>query len=204
MQIWPENLQTINNQKMKYKIRIFGYGSEVAFGHVDQETKDKIADAIEEGGELSDISNDEDVLGKSWFEINDIYSNFHANDEFNLEVTDESGEVIFEARAFDLQDNEEETIEYEYFEEYLERNSKEINEDFLLMNVSGEKGTFFTGEIEDESFDLEKLKIIIMGEIGTNDFYIDDMVSKVMYGGKEIESNDMSTNNKSFDSYINM
>ena len=72
------------------------------------------------------------------------------------------------------------------------------------MNVSGEKGTFLTGEIEDESFDLEKLKIIIMGEIGTNDFYIDDMVSKVMYGGKEIESNDMSTNNKSFDSYINM
>jgi hypothetical protein len=189
---------------MKYKIRIFGYGSEVAFGHVDQETKDKITDAIEEGRELSNISNDEDVLGKSWFEINDIYSNFHANDEFNLEVTDESGEVIFEARAFDLQDNEEETIEYEYFEEYLERNSKEINEDFLLMNVSGEKGTFFTGDIEDESFDLEKLKIIIMGEIGTNDFYIDDMVSKVMYGGKEIESNDMSTNNKSFDSYINM
>ena len=72
------------------------------------------------------------------------------------------------------------------------------------MNVSNEKGTFFTAEIEDDEFDLEKLKIVIMGEIGTNDFYIDDMVSKVMYNGVEITSNDLSTDNKSFDSYINM
>ena len=43
-----------------------------------------------------------------------------------------------------------------------------------------------------------------MSEIGTNNFFIDDMVSKVIYDGKIIESNDLSTNNKSFDSYINM
>jgi len=189
---------------MKYTIRIFGYGSEVAFGHIDQETKDRIADAIEEGRELNEISNDEDILGKSWYEVNDVYSNFQANDEFNLEVTDENGEIVFEAKAFDLQDNEEETIDYEYFEQYLENTGKKLNEDLLLMNVSGEKGTFLTGEIEDEEFDLSKLKIILMGEIGTNDFYIDDMVSKVMYDGNEVEGSDFETDNKSFDSYINM
>lgn len=189
---------------MEYTIRIFGYGSEVAFGHIDQETKDKIADAVEEGRELNEISNDEDILGKSWFEVNDIYSNFHANDEFSLEVTDENGEIVFEATAFDLQDNEEETIDYEYFEDYLEKSGKKINEDLLLMSASGEKGTFFTGVVEDEEFDLSKLKIILMGEIGTNDFYIDDMVSKVIYDGNEVESSDLETNNKSFDSYINM
>ena len=43
-----------------------------------------------------------------------------------------------------------------------------------------------------------------MGEIGTNDFYIDDMVSKVRYGGELLESLDMSTDNKSFDAYISM
>ena len=43
-----------------------------------------------------------------------------------------------------------------------------------------------------------------MGEIGTNDFYIDDMVSKVMYDGNELECSDFETDNKSFDSYINM
>ena len=44
----------------------------------------------------------------------------------------------------------------------------------------------------------------MMGEIGTNDFYIDDMVSKISYNGEELESLDMSTDNKSFDAYISM
>jgi len=72
------------------------------------------------------------------------------------------------------------------------------------MSVSGEKGTFFTGEFEDESFDLSKLKLTIMGEIGTNDFYIDDMVSKIEYNGVEVDCIDMLTDNKSFDAYISM
>jgi hypothetical protein len=49
-----------------------------------------------------------------------------------------------------------------------------------------------------------KLKITMMGEIGTNDFYIDDMVSKVSYNGEELECIDMLTDNKSFDAYISM
>lgn len=189
---------------MEYKIRIFGYGSEVAFGHIDQETKDKIVESVEEDAELSEVATDYDVLGNDWYEINDVYYNFNANDEFNLEVTDENGEIVFEARAFDLQDNEEETIDYEYFENYLSDNKIEVNEDLLLMNASGEKGTFFDSVIEDEEFDLSKLKIILMGEIGTNDFYIDDMVSKVLYNGGELENLGRSTDNKSFDSYINV
>ena len=96
---------------MEYKIRIFGYGSEVAFGHIDQETKDKIVESVEEDAELSEVATDYDVLGNDWYEINDVYYNFNANDEFNLEVTDENGEIVFEARAFDLQDNEEEINE---------------------------------------------------------------------------------------------
>ena len=59
---------------MKYTIRIFGYGSEVAFGHIDQETKDRIAEAVEEGRELNEISNDEDILGKSWYVIKNFIS----------------------------------------------------------------------------------------------------------------------------------
>lgn len=183
---------------MKYTIRIFGYGAEVAFGYVDQETKEKLIDAVDAGQELYEAVRDEDLLGTDWYEINDVYANFHANDEFDIEVTDETGEIVFEARAFDLMDNEEETIQYEYF------NAEDLDEELLLMSVAGEKGTFFTGEIEDESFDLSKLKITIMGEIGTNDFYIDDMVSKIEYNGVEVECGDMSTNNKSFDTYISM
>ena len=189
---------------MEYTIRIFGYGSEVAFGHIDQETKDKIAEAVEEGTELNEVATDSDLLGNDWYDLNDVYSNFQANDEFSLEVTDENGEIVFEAKAFDLQDNEEETIDYEYFENYLSDNKIEVNEDLLFMNVSGEKGTFFESVIEDEEFDLSKLKIILMGEIGTNDFFIDDMVSKVLYDGNELENLGRSTDNKSFDSYINM
>lgn len=183
---------------MKYTIRIFGYGSEVAFGHIDQETKDRLIEATDEGQELYEAVQDYDILGTDWYEVADVYRNFNANDEFNIEVTDENGVVVFEARAFDLMDNEEETIEYEYF------STEDIDEDLLLMSVSGEKGTFFTGEIEDDGFDLSKLKITIMGEIGTNDFYIDDMVSKICYDGQEVECGDMTTDNKSFDVYIRM
>jgi hypothetical protein len=183
---------------MKYTIRIFGYGSEVAFGHVDQETMERLIDAVESGQELYEAVQDSDLLGTDWYEVADVYRNFNANDEFNVEVTDETGEIVFEARAFDLQDNEEETIQYEYF------NADDLDEELLLMSVAGEKGTFFTGEIEDDAFDLSKLKITIMGEIGTNDFYIDDMVSKIEYNGVEVECGDMSTNNKSFDTYISM
>jgi len=183
---------------MKYSIRIFGYGAEVAFGYVDQETKEKLIDAVDGGQELYEAVQDSDLLGTDWYEVADVYRNFHANDEFNIEVTDETGEKVFEARAFDLQDNEEETIQYEYF------NAEELDEELLLMSVSGEKGTFFTGEFEDESFDLSKLKITIMGEIGTNDFYIDDMVSKIEYNGVEVDCIDTLTDNKSFDAYISM
>lgn len=183
---------------MKYTIRIFGYGSEVAFGHVDQETKERLIEAVDGGQELYEAVQDPDVLGTDWYEVSDVYRNFNANDEFNIEITDETGETIFEARAFDLQDNEEETIEYEYF------NADDLDEELLLMSVTGEKGTFFTSEFEDESFDLSKLKITMMGEIGTNDFYIDDMVSKVSYNGEELECIDMLTDNKSFDAYISM
>ena len=183
---------------MKYTIRIFGYGSEVAFGYIDQETKEKLITAVDAGQELYEAVQDTDILGTDWYQVCDVYQNFNVNDEFNIEVTDETGEIVFEARAFDLMDNEEETIQYEYF------NADDLDEELLLMSVAGEKGTFFTGEIEDESFDLEKLKITIMGEIGTNDFYIDDMVSKIEYNGVEVECVDMSTDNKSFDTYISM
>jgi hypothetical protein len=183
---------------MKYTIRIFGYGAEVAFGHIEQETKDRIIEAVEGGLDLYEAVQDPDILEKDWYEVDDVYRNFNANDEFNIEVADESGSIVFEAKAFDLMDNEEETIEYEYFSQ------EGIDEDLLLMSVSGEKGTFFTGEIEDESFDLSKLKIVLMGEIGTNDFYIEDMVSKVIYDGEEVECGDMHTDNKSFDAYIRM
>jgi hypothetical protein len=43
-----------------------------------------------------------------------------------------------------------------------------------------------------------------MGEIGTNDFYIDDMVSKIEYNGVEVDCIDTLTDNKSFDAYISM
>jgi len=183
---------------MKYSIRIFGYGTEVAFGYIDQETKDRLTKAVFDGRALNEAVQDPDVLGSDWYEVSDVYRNFNANDEFNIEITDGSGKKIFEARAFDLMDNEEETIEYEYFEQ------DDLDEEFLLMSATGEKGTFFTGEFEDDSFDLSKLKITIMGEIGTNDFYIDDMVSKIEYNGVELECLDMTTDNKSFDSYISM
>jgi hypothetical protein len=183
---------------MKYSIRIFGYGAEVAFGYIDPETKDRLRKALSDGQELYEAVQDSDLLGTDWYEVSDVYRNFHANDEFNIEITDEAGEKIFEARAFDLMDNEEETIEYEYF------NTDNLEEENLLMSATGEKGTFFVGEFEDDSFDLSKLKITIMGEIGTNDFYIDDMVSKIEYNGVELECLDMTTDNKSFDTYISM
>ena len=183
---------------MKYTLAIFGYGAEVAFGYVDKETKEKLAAAVDGGLEFYEAVQDPNVLGTDWYEVSDVYRNFHANDEFSIEVIDEGGKIVFSASAFDLQDNEEETIEYEFF------NAEELDEEHLLMSVSGEKGTFFTCEFEDESFDLSKLKITIMGEIGTNDFYIDDMVSKVSYNGEDLECIDTSTQNKSFDSYIRM
>jgi hypothetical protein len=83
---------------MKYNIRIFGYGAEVAFGYVDQETKEKLIDAVDAGQELYEAVQDTDLLGTDWYEVSDVYRNFHANDEFNIEVTDETGEIVFEAR----------------------------------------------------------------------------------------------------------
>lgn len=189
---------------MKYKIEITGYGSEVAFGHIDMETKNRLVEAVENGNELSDLVLDSDFLSKGWFEVSDVYSNFNVNDDFSIMIEDEYGNLIFQSKSFDLQDYNEEIFDYEYFEEYLEENDITLNEDLLLMSVSGEKGTFFVGEIEDDEFSLDKLKIVLMSEIGTNNFFIDEMVSKVIYDGKIIESNDLSTNNKSFDSYINM
>ena len=67
---------------MKYSIRIFGYGAEVAFGYIDKETKEKLIDALDDAQKLSDAVQDSDVIGVDWREVSDVYRNFHANDEF--------------------------------------------------------------------------------------------------------------------------
>lgn len=71
------------------------------------------------------------------------------------------------------------------------------------MCVSFEKGSFFEGDVEDDNFDIKKLKIKIDGEIGLKDYYFGDKICAIYYNGEEVENYGGGTDGKSFEVYKN-
>lgn len=184
----------------KFNIRITGYGSEVTIGHLTEDVIEIVREKYNDGESLNSIINDEEIVGVHWSEIDDVFHNFNANEDYHLEIINTSNnEVIYDISSEELKSNDE-NIVYDDFEEIY---SPLIKQDLVICCVTGEKGILFEGEFESESFDLSKLKIISMMDVQINDYYHGNMVHKILYNDEIISNEGGDTVGKSFNIYIN-
>ena len=173
----------------KYNIAIWGYGAEVTIGSLSNEQVDLIKSNISDDYTLQDIILDE-LLGVSFYELDDIYHNWGVGDKFNVIISDESGEIVYEFTDELL------FTECDLFE-YVDRFVS--SKDPMIVSVSGEKGVFFESSFECDEFDLGKLKLIIDTEVGIGEYFYGDMLSKVLYNGEELDNVGGVTDGKYFE-----
>ena len=183
-----------------YKITMWGYGGEYVMGTVDR----KIYDYFKHRRlDLSDFAWDSDYAEEnnipedmwpfppgSWYECDDM-GHVHGvdRDSGTLQIEDETGETIIERSLEDLDGCD---IGLSCGDEVWV-DSKEPGT-VVFVGTSGEKGTFFEGEINlKQPFDQEKLIICY------DDFDGSDVVCSVEYDGEDIENWGANTNGKSSD-----
>lgn len=174
----------------KFTISIWGYGAEVTIGTLSEQDISIINSELSKESTLQDIVLDE-KLGKSFYDIDDIYHNWGVGDKFVLSVTDESGHEVFQISDEELYSDEVDN--FEFVDRY------QTSTDPLLICVSGEKGSFFESVIECQQFDSSKLKLIVDQEVGITSYFYGDMISKVIYDGEELDNIGGSTDGKYFD-----
>jgi hypothetical protein len=183
-----------------YKITMWGYGGEYVMGTVDR----KIYDYFKHRRlDLSDFAWDNDYAEEnnipeemwpfppgSWYECDDM-GHVHGvdRDSGTLQIEDETGETIIERSLEDLDGCD---IGLSCGDEVWV-DSKDPGT-VVFVGTSGEKGTFFEGEINlKQPFDQEKLIICY------DDFDGSDVVCSVEYDGEDIENWGANTNGKSSD-----
>lgn len=183
-----------------YKITMWGYGGEYVMGTVDR----KIYDYFKHRRlDLSDFAWDSDYADEhnipeemwpfppgSWYECDDM-GHVHGvdRDSGTLQIEDEKGETIIE-RSLESIDGCD--IELSCGDEVWV-DSKDPGT-VVFIGTSGEKGTFFEGEINlTAPFNQEKLTICY------DDFDGNDVVSSVQYDGEDIDNWGANTNGKSSD-----
>lgn len=183
-----------------YKITLWGYGGEYVMGTVDR----KIYDYFKHRRlDLSDFAWDHDYAEEnnipedmwpfppgSWYECDDM-GHVHGVDRNSgtLQIEDEAGETIIERslESIDGCDIGSSCGDEVWIDEKPAGT-------VVFVGTSGEKGTFFEGEIElKQPFDQEKLVICY------DDIDGSEVVSSVEYDGEEIENWGANTNGKSSD-----
>ena len=182
-----------------YNVNVYGYGGEVRFVGASKEQylyfkKNNID--IEDYAD--DYENELNVPEEMQpFNPGSIYDSIPLESacgatmesSSTIEITDEHNRTVF---TCDLDVNsldDEKVLVLEVGEFYPEYNCKKG--DVVIYNASGEKGTFFGGEIHmTKPFDPSKLKITFIDMDGWM------ILDGITYDNIDIENNDYSTNGK--------
>ena len=175
---------------MVVQIKFEGYGLEIALGRIEQEVFDYF---IEKNLSLTDFVNgDIEVPEKyrpfeseAWFECDDITHVHGLQLENDGKITISEGSKIlaeFNATYDELAENDIE------FEEENDFYISELTEEGpIFYGKNQEKGTFFFTEMKIENFDISKISI------ETVDIEEIEIVSKVLYDGKELKNFETQT-----------
>jgi len=151
---------------MKYTLKITGHGGDNYLHKLSQEQYDKLSQLdLEESDqdELCEILKVESVTETDY----SILGAYTDPESFYIIVTDESGNVVFES-------DEDTDLNYKF-------NQLQLEGDFFVAH-DYVKGDFQEFEIEDESFDLDKLNLVVT-EIG----YELEAITRIIYDGHELE-----------------
>lgn len=178
----------------KYTLVISGYGAEVTIGTLTPTEVDIIKSEVAKETTLTTIVWEE-MLNKSFYDMDDIYHNWGCGDVFHISVFDEENNVVFECNE-EMVHSESEIFQFQ--DKFID------SDEPMIMSVSGEKGVFFETTLELEQFDISKLKIMIDSEVGIPNYYYGDMISKIFYDGEELDNIGGSTDGKFFESGTNI
>lgn len=187
----------------KYKISISGYGSEFTIGHVTPEIKEKINELYDEDDTVTSLFVNNDYFGYSWSEFDDFFHNFNANEDFNLTITKDN-EIIYDISSDDLKtkDEYEGIITHKEFTDIYD--ITKINSDLAVYCVTGEKGELFYNQLETDDFDIKKLNIIMLYDVGNEVYNHGEMVYKIFYDDELLYNEGGDTDGKYFDVYMDL
>lgn len=176
---------------MKYRIEINGRGGEIAIGKVNREFYDAIqttgADIDEYAWnwdffEENEIDIAEDIRPfepGEWFDCDNLAHNTGPSvDDCYISVIDENETVIYDALTLDQ--FYELGAESEQVEEVFPQETLDDGEVYFI-GQSFEKGHFFGFEVEDDSFDPNKLTF------ATADYDGWELIVGASYGGVSLE-----------------
>ena len=169
---------------------IYGIGFELSIGEIDKSKfeywKDK--EILEE--EACKQNDKFSLFRDHWTELNDI---FHDNgpamlENTKLEVKD-NDKIILET-YLDAQDLVSSKINFK-------EHKIKINSNYYFLGYQHDKGTFYKTELENQSFEIEKLLIIYETISGFS------IITDIEYDGESIDKGDYSTTTKEISLNVN-
>ena len=185
--------------KHKYEIYTTGYANEIVVGNVSKEDAEKIKTIADENGmSLPELYNNWDIVAEN--ELTDWYENdskehiYGSSYDSSLIVVEDlsSAETIIEKEICELELPEDDDIEY----------WKEVVNDYkdepIFHAATIEKGVPMEVTLElDEPFDESKLTYRVL-EVFVGNNYCYEIVNKLYYDGKELDTDIHSTVTKDF------
>jgi hypothetical protein len=181
---------------MKYRVTTSGYGGEFVQGTLPDTTAtywiERGQDALENHlvlGDVKDVPKEYDIY--PWYENSNIShvngAEMSASNNISITVGD-TDEVVMEGNMMDEWVTE---LAYVLNDEPIKMPDNER----LLTNMSIEKGYWEYELIEDDQFDVSKLKLLLISIDGSC------VLSHLSYGGQELGVDDGGTRGKEFRVY---
>lgn len=170
---------------MTITVEVKGYGNEIVVGSISESEHKQILQYMRDNDmeDLQEFYNSEgpnelDLM--SWHDNDDLLHAYGPNDESEITITDEDGDVLFDDVTMNLED-----VTPLYRQETEEYNVD--GDGILFFGASMEEGTWYA-EIEipdDEEFDITKLGIT--GRDIQTDYESGFIYDKLTYDGEEYE-----------------
>ena len=165
----------------KIKILVNGYPSEITIGEITREQADFLLANPQDCGH--EVLLSEDGEATDWYELDDVDHIFGGTVEDSYLTVYEDNEQVLEENFSDMDlfvKDEEDPTEYENPVEctynYLELDPDKC---YIISNTS-EKGNFIEMDVEDENFDIKKLKVNITS---LDDYGFNNYISSIEYDG---------------------
>ena len=171
-------------------LEINGTGFELSLGEIDKSKFEYWKDKDISEDDASEKNNKFNLFRDHWTDLNDI---FHDNgpamsENTKLEVK-ENNKIIFET-YLGTEDLKESKIQFK-------EHKIKIDSYYYFLGYQHDKGTFYKTELENQSFDINKLLIVYETIAGFS------IITDIEYYGESIDKGDYSTTTKEVSLNVN-
>ena len=175
----------------KFTIEISGSGFEYGVGRISKiqykywsEREGELADALNNRYDYKENKTPKLCVLKNYYNEYDDIASFSGPliEESIIKIISQDGQILFNADPYKLAEN------FEYEEDFIESgeefhswNGYDLEGHFIKWRLDGH-GIYFSGELKDVDFHIEKLKIVLL------DIDNERIIHDVIYKNKSIEN----------------